>query len=628
MRKSALVPWAAFAAAVVAAAWLWHGRGSAPHAAPPKPTGAEIAEAAGVDPTHLIVDFRDDMTAGELAATGYIEVPISDYSAKDHLFRITFRDADQAAAAMAKLARDPNVEGVDYDAMATIPADEQAEEATAALASGSMEAECQAASAKRPGPADSEGAFPNDPCFKYQWHLRQIGMPAAWKLGTGKGAVVAVIDTGVTKVGDLAGTTFVPGYNFLANNADADDDHGHGTHVAGTIAQSTNNAAGVAGVAYGASIMPLKVLSARGAGSMAGISQAIRWAADHGANVINMSLGGPFAVGAIGKAVKYAHDHGVVVVAAAGNDGRGRVSYPARYPGVIAVAATQFDERTTFYSNFGPEIDVAAPGGNVRVDQNGDGKPDGVLQHTIVPGDIGRTDYLWFMGTSMASPHVAGVAALIVGAGVRQPDAVEEILLGTAHQPNGGKAAGGARFDDHYGAGIVDAAAALRKARDGRGAGNLGLAAAVSLLAFSLMRRRGLAVHKLGLGAIAALVLASSGVDLAWAAPLSWPHARAVANALSWRFTDLACGPLAATFIYSALAPVALTGLLYGVRRLRPALAGFGFGVAGALLFAAVTHTVSLRFVPDAVAPVWLCAQAGVAALVAAACLRRDRVAG
>jgi serine protease len=139
-----------------------------------------------------------------------------------------------------------------------------------------MEAECSAA------PAPGTG-FPNDACFKYQWHMRQLGMPDAWKRGNGKGVVVAVIDTGVSKVGDLAETKFVPGYNFLSNNANADDDHGHGTHVAGTIAQSTNNKIGVAGVAYGASHHAAQGASARGSGSVAGIAQAIRWAADHGA---------------------------------------------------------------------------------------------------------------------------------------------------------------------------------------------------------------------------------------------------------------------------------------------------------------------------------------------------------
>ncbi len=623
MRKSsllsALAPWGGFAAALVGAGMLWNG-GSPPRPAAEKPavTNEDLAEEAGLEPRRLVVDFRDDISEEALRATGFQEVPFSDYSKVDGLYRIDFADADAAAAARAQLARDPDVESVDYDALATIPADEELQEVSAEAAStGSMEAECGAKVGDGDGGGDKT-AFPNDTCFKYQWHLRQIGMQAAWKQGNGKGAVVAVIDTGVTKVGDLADTKFVPGYNFIANNANAADDHGHGTHVAGTIAESTNNRLGVAGIAYGASIMPLKVLSAQGSGSMGGISQAIRWAADHGANVINMSLGGGRAMAPLARAVQYAHDKGVVVVAAAGNDGRGKVSYPARYPGVLAVAATQQDDGTTFYSNWGPEIDLAAPGGNTRAQQQG-----GVLQHTIVPGDTGRTDYLWFMGTSMAAPHVAGVAALVVGAGVRKPDAVEAILLSTARKPPARNAATGARIDDHYGAGIVDAAAALRKTRDGRGAEELGLGLATGLLGLALTRRRGIAVAKLGFGALAALVVGASGLDLTWAIPLSWSHAHAAAGTLAGGFTDLAWGPTSATLFYSALVPVGLTLLLYGMRRLRPALAGFGFGVAGALLFAAIAHTVDLRFIPDSLERYWLFGQATIAGLFATACLRK-----
>jgi len=197
-------------------------------------------------------------------------------------------------------------------------------------------------------------------------------------------------------------------------------------------------------------------------------------------------------------------------------------------------------------------------------------------------------------------------------------------LLGTARKPKGRNAATGARVDDHYGAGIVDAAAALHKARDGRGAGELGLGFAASLLGLAVMRRRHIAVAQLGLGFAAALVAGSSGLFfLPGLTPESWTHAHAVAGMPSGGITDLATGPLSATLLYSALAPVGLMVLLYGVRRLRPALAGFGFGVAGALLFTAVAHTVDLRFVPDAIEPLWLGAQAAIAGLFAAACLRR-----
>jgi len=597
--------------------------------------GSDDDDGIGRGPT-LVVDYRDDVTDADLAATPEVEIPVSRWSARDRLYRVTFGSETEARLARARLRRDPRVESVDFDALATIPADESTQEA-AALGDRSMQAEC--ATTAGSGADDARGShqgFPSDPCYRYQWHLRQAGLPAAWKLGQGEGAVVAVIDTGVSRVPDLAGTRFVPGYNFIADNDDASDDHGHGTHVAGTIAQSTNNQLGVGGVAFGAAIMPLKVLSARGSGSMAAIAQAIRFAADHGANVINMSLGGPFPIGTIGKAVKYARDKGVTVVAAAGNDGRGRVSYPARYPGVIAVAATQFDETTTFYSNWGPEIDIAAPGGNVRVDQNGDGKPDGVLQNTVVPGNTSTTDYLWFMGTSMATPHVAGVAALIVGAGVKDPAAVEKILLGSARQPKptGGvgsgtvarRGDGGGAHDPHYGAGLLDADAALRNLRGRRGASELGLGTSLALLGLGWLSRRGrLDRGRLGVGLGLAVVLGSSGLfGLPW---LGLAHSGAPGLLMSGVLADAdaaAPGVLQGNpLLWSALLPLVAIALFNGVRGARGILAGLAFGVGGALLFAAIGKPFSLAFIPSLLERPWLVANALGATWLGTAVLRR-----
>jgi len=440
---------------------------------------------------------------------------------------------------------------------------------------------------------------PNDPKYKYQWHLQQIHMPDAWATSAGEGVIVAVIDTGVARVPDLAQTEFAPGYNFVDKSADATDDHGHGTHVAGTIAQSTNNGLGVAGIAFRAHIMPLKVLSARGSGSVGDIADAVRWAADHGAKVINMSLGGRVASRVLGNAVRYAHDHGVVVVCAAGNDGRGQVSYPAAYPGAIAVAATQFDETTTFYSNWGKEIDLAAPGGNTRVDQNGDGFPDGVLQNTIDPR-TGKDDYLWFMGTSMASPHVAGVAALVVSQGVTQPDAVERVLKSSARLPAGKQA------DVHYGAGIVDASAALSAVGSRHGAYELGLAGLLGLALLMRLRGRGVLGIRPGLGLLTAALVGSSGLFFL-------PRAGLFAHGFpAWDLALLGPSGHANPLFYSALAPLAAALLLYGVPRLRGLLVGFAVGVAAHLLVTFAGGLVDVRYVPNLfyLDQIWLTAHA------------------
>ncbi|MHB2021041.1 MAG: S8 family peptidase, partial [Candidatus Xenobia bacterium] len=274
---------------------------------------------------------------------------------------------------------------------------------------------------------------PDDPLYKYQWNMRKVGAEKAWRVSTGKGVVVAVIDTGVAyeeygdkfhRCEDFKPETFVPGHNFCNNSPHANDDHAHGTHVAGTIAEATNNGIGAVGLAPDAKIMPVKVLSANGGGSIGNIADGIRWAADHGADVINMSLGGPFGPPALRKACSYAAKRHVVIVCASGNNKSTNVGYPAAFPECIAVSAVRDDNTLTFYSNRGKRIDIAAPGGDLQVDQNEDGYPDGILQNTIEPMHPEKQGYYQFQGTSMASPHVAAAAALLEELGVNQPEAV------------------------------------------------------------------------------------------------------------------------------------------------------------------------------------------------------------
>lgn len=426
------------------------------------------AEASALDVSsalpELVVDLDDHLSDGQVRELaqhyGARFQPESSYVAHDRVYRVTVDGSGAAEGRMrqlerllSSLRRDVQVEAADWALLYRIP-----ESAPTALTSAADEGlPLPAAEPVRAQDGERNRFLPNDPKYRYQWHLDQIHMPEAWTHNQGDGVVVAVVDTGVTPVEDLGGTELVPGWNFVDNNADTRDDHGHGTHVAGTIAQTTHNGVGVAGVAYRAKIMPIKVLSAGGSGSVGGIAEGIQWAADHGARVINMSLGGPFYSQLLAKAVRYAHERGVVVVCAAGNDGRGKVSYPAANAFALAVAATQYDETTTFYSNWGKEIAIAAPGGNTRLDQNADGMPDGVLQNTVTPGNIAKHDYLLFMGTSMASPHVAGVAALLVSAGVNDPGEVGRIIQKTARRP----ASYRGKHDPHYGAGIIDANAAL-----------------------------------------------------------------------------------------------------------------------------------------------------------------------
>ncbi|NEP44127.1 MAG: peptidase S8, partial [Okeania sp. SIO2H7] len=208
------------------------------------------------------------------------------------------------------------------------------------------------------------GNVPNDPLYGKQWNLRSINVEAAWQETKGSGVTVAVIDTGITRVPDLEKTEFVPGYDFVNDRTLATDDNGHGTHVAGTVAQSTNNDYGVAGIAYEAKLMPLKVLDSYGSGTISDIAEAIKFAADNDADVINMSLGGGGESQLMKEAIEYAHNKGVVIIAAAGNSNQNAAGYPARYPKVIGVSALDPSGEKAPYSNFGAGVDISAPGGS------------------------------------------------------------------------------------------------------------------------------------------------------------------------------------------------------------------------------------------------------------------------
>jgi serine protease len=322
-------------------------------------------------------------------------------------------------------------------------------------------------------------APPNDPYYPLQWNLRSgdplggdIRAEGAWAVDAGgdPSVTVAVVDTGIAyeafgnfcRAPDLAGAHFVPGWDFVNGDAHPNDDNSHGTHVAGTIAQTTNNALGVAGIAYNVSLMPVKVLDATGSGSVSQIADGIRWAADNGADVINMSLGtsAPATfLTALQDAVQYAASQGVVIVASAGNAAGATPEYPAGYPEVIAVGATEYGGQMTSYSNRG--VEVCAPGGtDAGTDANGDGYPDMILQNTFDPNTRAVCDmsYWFFAGTSMASPHVAALAALVKSeAPSLTATEIRQVIRDTANPA----------FSSECGYGLIDATLALETVATG-----------------------------------------------------------------------------------------------------------------------------------------------------------------
>lgn len=346
---------------------------------------------------------------------------------------------------------------------------------------------------------------PNDTRYLEQWHYYEatagLNLPAAWDVTTGAGVNVAVIDTGYRPHVDLA-ANIVGGYDMIIDTAVSNDGGGrdssaldpgdwvvagecgfgeparnsswHGTHVAGTIAALTNNASGVAGAAYGAKVVPIRALGKCG-GYTSDIADGITWASGgavgtlpanpNPARVINLSLGGGGACDATTQtAINGARGRGSVIVVAAGNSNANAANFsPASCSGVVTVAAVNRSGGKAYYSNFGTVVDVAAPGGDVR-----SAATNGVLS-TLNTGTTtpGSDSYAWYQGTSMAAPHVAAAAALVIARNpALTPDQVENILKTTVRPfPT---------TCSQCGTGIVNAAAAVAAATGGGGGGGSG----------------------------------------------------------------------------------------------------------------------------------------------------------
>ena len=286
----------------------------------------------------------------------------------------------------------------------------------------------------------SQTVSPDDPILDEQWGLKAIHAPEAWEVTQGDPSIViAVVDSGIDSDHPDLVPNLVPGYNFISDTANADDDLGHGTQVAGIIAAKSNNGLGISGVAPGCKMMPLKVLDANGEGTAADVAEAIIYAADNGCRVINLSLGTYAWSEALKEAVEYALSSNCVAVASAGNNAGDTPCFPAAYPSVISVTAVDYSSKPCFFSNRGMFIDVAAPGFDVHTTEMGGG-------------------YKAVKGTSPAAAHVAGLAALLISSDHDiSGGSVRAVVSATAADLS---AAG---WDSETGKGLVDCSAAIHE---------------------------------------------------------------------------------------------------------------------------------------------------------------------
>lgn len=289
----------------------------------------------------------------------------------------------------------------------------------------------------------NETALPNDLLYteNYQWNLPVIGTEQGWAISKGKENIeIAIVDTGVDLDHPDLKNRLVKGFNLIDENREPDDDNGHGTHVAGIIASETNNSEGTAGMTWYNKIMPVKAMGAKGYGTTFDIARGIIWAVDHGADVINLSLGNYQPSNMLEEAVTYAFSKNVLMVSAAGNDGSNQPTYPSAYPEVLSVAAIDYNGNRASFSNYGDYIDIAAPG-------------------VSIPSTYFNKQYAALSGTSMAAPHVAGLAALIFSA---NPELTNKQVMNIIRKSAIDLGEQGKDVD--YGNGLIDVNSALQKA--------------------------------------------------------------------------------------------------------------------------------------------------------------------
>ncbi len=486
--------------------------------APTDALAAAAAPAAAYVPGVVVVGYGNSSSPTARAAIVHAAGAVDPIPLEGRTRLLTLRRGASVPAAIARLRRTRDVAWAvpDYIAHeATLPRNANATagpsaQATGALATGATPAESSAAlatpaaartltPAARTSTSTSTAAsepFPNDPGTagtpggwqQLQWNFVGpfgVDAPGAWNnliadhAPGGRGVIVAVLDTGVAYANrgpfrispDFNPYQFVAGYDFVGHSRYPNDRNGHGTDVAGTIAEATNNRKGLTGLAYGVRLMPVRVLNSEGNGNASTIAKGVRFAVNHGARVINLSLEFPTGIGAADipeliSALRYADRHRVVVVAAAGNEAHAAAAYPARAPHVIAVGASTEHGCLASYSNYGTGLTLVAPGGGPDAALPGDPNchpeaPPGqdVFQVTFTgssPRKFGIPG--GYEGTSMATPHVAATAALVIASGVLgrhpAPAQVARRLIATA-RPLGGP--GDSKL---YGAGLLDAAAA------------------------------------------------------------------------------------------------------------------------------------------------------------------------